>query len=1131
MEPSSGARLMAHVLTRPGGLRYLTEVVDGVVRPEDPHVAAVELRRAATGAPEHLPGALAQLARLGGVGARIAPRLTVAVARRVIRAMVSHLVVDARPKRLSKALRRLRASGVDLNVNLLGEAVLGSDEAARRVAATRALITHPDVDYVSIKVSAAVAPHSAWDFDGAVQEIVATLGPLYEQARDHGGVFINLDMEEYRDLDLTIAVFEALMRREDLRGLSAGIVLQAYLPESSRALARLQSLARERVDGGGAPLRVRVVKGANLSMERVEAEIRDWPLATWHSKVESDAQYKRVLDAALVPDSAHALKVGIAGHNLFDIAHAWELARDRGVEDDVHFEMLLGMGEHVAKAVSADVGRLRLYTPVVDPRDFDVALAYLVRRLEEVANPQNFLSRLTTIASSEDDFAREEGTFREALELASTPAGTDSHREHPSPHDGAAGFRNAPDSDPARSATRSWGTEILARAEGSEAGVTTLAAARVDSADALDTVISQAHQAGRGWGAVPPAQRAAILDRVAARLEARRDDLIEVMAAEAGKTIDQSDPEVSEAIDFARYYAQSARALDGVEGATPRPRPLTAVIPPWNFPVAIPAGSTLAALAAGSAVILKPAGESARCGAVLAEILWEAGVPREVLTLLSISTRTYGQQLLSDPRVDQVILTGAFETAEMFLGFRPDLRLYAETSGKNAMIITPSADLDLAAKDLAASAFGHAGQKCSAASLAILVGSVADSPRFHRQLLDAVRSLRVGRPWEPGTQMGPVIAEPQDKLLRGLTELEPGETWWVEPERLGEALWTPGVRGWVQPGTFLHTVECFGPVLGVMRARDLDHAIALVNEVDYGLTSGLHTLDEGEMRRWLDRIEAGNLYVNRGMTGAIVQRQPFGGWKRSVVGPTSKAGGPHYVASLTDWVRAETLPSRGARLADAVEGIVRAADQDWVRAAAERDAEAWAERFSAGHDPTGLRAERNIQRYVPTPALVRWDGEDGAALARVAVALSVATGRRQVREGATDAASTRAHATPTSAAQSQALTVSSASELPATLREALRGAGIDVVVEDDDAAVARARAVAAGRVRLVGAVPAAWRGGADLALFDGPVTAAPELELVPFLREQAISITAHRYGTPFEAAERTADRVVSTGRA
>ncbi|WP_203654705.1 proline dehydrogenase family protein [Demequina activiva] len=1100
VRPSAGARLMAHVLSRPGGLRFLTEVVDGVVRPEDPHVAAAELRRAAKRGHEHLPVALATLMRVGGAAARVAPRLTSQLARRVIRAMVSHLVVDARPRRLARALRRLRSTGADLNVNLLGEAVLGGDEAARRVAATRALITHPEVDYVSIKVSAAVAPHSPWDFDGAVEQIVATLAPLYQDARDHGGVFINLDMEEYRDLDLTLAVFEALVQREDLRSLSAGIVLQAYLPESSRALRQVQSLARARVESGGAPLRVRIVKGANLSMERVESEIRDWPLATWSSKVESDAQYKRIVDAALEPVSTRSLLVGVAGHNLFDIAHAWTLAADRGVQDRVQFEMLLGMGEHVAHAVRADVGALRLYTPVVDPRDFDVALAYLVRRLEEVANPQNFLSRLTTMGSSPEDFEREERGFRDSLELSSHAPSTESNRDQSDIAAPPPGFRNAPDSDPSRRRVREWGALLLERARESRLGMAGVDAARVDDAETLSGLVGRARQAGEEWAQTDVEHRAALLERVAEHLEARRGDLIEVMASEAGKTIDQADPEVSEAIDFARFYADAARRLSAVRGARPRPRPLTAVIPPWNFPVAIPAGSTLAALAAGSAVILKPAEEAERCGAVLAEILWDAGVPHEVLNLLVIDPQHLGHALLGDSRIDQAVLTGAYETAQAFLEVRSDLRVLAETSGKNAMIVTPSADLDLAAKDLAASAFGHAGQKCSAASLAILVGSVADSPRFRRQLLDAVRSLHVAAAWTPGAQMGPVIAEPEGKLLRGLTELEPGETWWVRPERIDHALWTPGVRGWVEPGSFLHRVECFGPVLGVMRARDLDHAIALVNEVDYGLTSGLHTLDEAEMREWVDRVQAGNLYVNRGMTGAIVQRQPFGGWKRSAVGATSKAGGRHYVASLTDWERADAGPSDGATLAASVEAIVRAVDRDWVRAAAQRDAQHWRDTFSVGHDPTGLSAEHNVQRYVPTPVLVRWDGSDVDDLARVCAAQVLAgDGGR----------------------------VSAAVEPPPALSDALATAGVTVVVEGDEQAVSRARSSHHGRVRHVGAVPAAWRGQADLAVFDGPVTAAPELELLPFVREQAISITAHRYGTAFDAADRAARMVLA----
>ena len=353
-------------------------------------------------------------------------------------------------------------------------------------------------------------------------------------------------------------------------------------------------------------------------------------------------------------------------------------------------------------------------------------------------------------------------------------------------------------------------------------------------------MIETAVEKGKAWGALSGAERAEILHRAGDVLEARRADLLEVMASETGKTIDQGDPEVSEAVDFAHYYAESARKLDDVDGATFVPSKLTVVTPPWNFPVAIPAGSTLAALAAGSAVVIKPAKQARRSGAVMIEALWEAGVPRDVLTMVQLGERELGRQLISHPAVDRVILTGGYETAELFRSFRKDLPLLAETSGKNAIIVTPSADLDLAAKDVAYSAFGHAGQKCSAASLVILVGSVAKSKRFHNQLIDAVTSLKVGYPEDPRSQMGPIIEPANGKLLNALTTLGEGETWAVEPRKLDDTgrLWSPGVRSGVRRGSYFHLTEFFGPVLGVMTAETLEEAIAIQNQIDYGLTVG-----------------------------------------------------------------------------------------------------------------------------------------------------------------------------------------------------------------------------------------------------------------------------------------------------
>ena len=396
-----------------------------------------------------------------------------------------------------------------------------------------------------------------------------------------------------------------------------------------------------------------------------------------------------------------------------------------------------------------------------------------------------------------------------------------------------------------------------------------------------------------------------MLHRAGIALAANRDRLIEVMAAETGKTIAEADPEISEAIDFAHYYAERARELDHVQGAVFVPPKLTVVTPPWNFPVAIPAGGVLAALAAGSGVIIKPAKLAQRSGAVMVEALWEAGVPRELLALVDIGERELGRQLVAHPAVDRVILTGAYETAQLFRSFRPDLPLLAETSGKNAIIVTPTADLDLAASDVVKSAFGHAGQKCSAASLVILVGSVAKSERFRRQLVDAATSLRVGYPDHPQSADG---SDHRARERQAAARAHParhrrGVARRAEAARRQRPALVAGHPRPASPPARTSTSPSSSARCSASCTRkDLDEAIRLQNAVDYGLTAGLHSLDSEEVAHWLDRVEAGNLYVNRGITGAIVQRQPFGGWKRSAVGAGAKAGGPNYLFGLGEWV-------------------------------------------------------------------------------------------------------------------------------------------------------------------------------------------------------------------------------------
>ncbi|MET0303603.1 MAG: bifunctional proline dehydrogenase/L-glutamate gamma-semialdehyde dehydrogenase, partial [Microbacteriaceae bacterium] len=883
------------------------------------------------------------------------------IASRVLRGMVAHLVIDAQDPGLGRALAGIRNRGMRPNVNLLGEAVLGEKEAARRLVGTRELLARDDVDYVSIKVSSIVSQLSMWAFDETVERVVEKLTPLYELAAGSPKPkFINLDMEEYRDLDLTLAVFTRLLDRPSLRGLEAGIVLQAYLPDSLEALQRLTRWAIARRAAGGASIKVRVVKGANLAMERVDAAVHGWPLATWHSKQATDTHYKRVLAWVLTEERTDAVRIGVAGHNLFDLAFAWLLAKKRGVEDRIEFEMLLGMATAQAEAVRQDVGGLLLYTPVVHPQEFDAAISYLVRRLEENASSENFMSGVFELTDDESVFRREADRFAASLAAVDAtvpPPNRVQDRLNPPVPSTTAIFDNEPDTDPAIAANRTWGRQILERSVDSEIGLDTITAAHVDDAATLDQRIRTARAIGLRWNSATPEERGDLLDRVGEVISAFRGRFVEVMASETGKTVAEADVEVSEAIDFAHFYAERARELGTIDDAEFVPVGLTVVTPPWNFPVAIPVGNVLSALGAGSAVILKPAGQARRCGAVIAEALWEAGVPRELLTLVDLGERELGQHLITSPDVDRVLLVGGYETAAMFRSWRPDLDLLAETSGKNAMVITPSADLDLAVSDLVKSAFGHAGQKCSAASLAIVVGSVGRSERFRRQLQDAVTSLKVGYPSDASVTVGPVIEEPGEKLRRGLTQLGEGESWLVEPKQLDDSgrLWSPGVRDGVAAGSEFHLTEYFGPVLGIMTAATLDEAIRLQNAVDYGLTAGIHSLDPDEVSTWLDTVEAGNLYVNRGTTGAIVRRQSFGGWKRSAVGAGAKAGGPNTLLVLGSWNPIPREPSPNLHMHGISEAVVELIEAtqagldfeqfDRVRAGARSDARAWQKEF------------------------------------------------------------------------------------------------------------------------------------------------------------------------------------------
>lgn len=942
---------LARLLDSPRDRVVMTKMIDQSFRSSDHARVSDQINTILStyGVPEFFSVKDKMLMRLFlGVG-RHFPHVSVPRVIDKMRDDSSRSVIPGEAEVLTAHLKARRSQGVRMNINHLGEAVLGETEAAARLQTYLRDLRDPAIETISVKISTIYSQISSLAFESTLKALQPRLAQLYQAARDNEYLrpdgsrvpkSVNLDMEEFRDLEITYEAFVRTLSLEAFHGLSAGIVLQAYLPDAFQIQQRLTAWARERVEKGGHPVYLRIVKGANMEMELVESSLNNWPLAPYGNKKDVDANYKRMVDFGLQPENIAAVRLGIASHNLFDLAYAFERAREHRVADHFTFEMLEGMADHVRRAICETTGQMLLYAPVATREEFINAIAYLIRRLDENTAPENFLryaSYLKTGSKAWDFLAnqfveayhhrnqaptttrRVQDRSREPLKAAVSPYETNM-------------FVNAPDTDWAIAANRQWAQSLREKwhRQATEAPlqipVVIAAAERFDDRDLVpihdpcrqdpqkDAPALVAHYAlanqrdaeeavaiasadPDGWRRLTHRQRQEILANAAQLLRKARGELMTLAAASTGKVFTEADPEISEAIDFIEYYPHSVRSFEKLDGLRLQGKGVGLVISPWNFPIAIPTGGVAAALAAGNTVIFKPASDAVLTAYRLCQTFWQAGVSRNTLQFVPCRGSREGHFMAVHPQVDFVILTGSTDTGMALLQAKPDIALAAETGGKNATIVTAMSDRDQAIKNVIHSAFSNSGQKCSATSLLILEKEVYADAHFRKSLADAAESYATGSPWAFKNRMGPLIKPPSGDLAWALTELAPGESWLVQPRMIDEnpRLWTPGIKWDVQPNSRTHMTEFFGPLLGVMCARDLEHAIALANAPGYGLTAGLESLDPREQAHWKEKIIAGNLYINRPTTGAIVLRQPFGGQRKSALGAGIKAGGPNYV--------------------------------------------------------------------------------------------------------------------------------------------------------------------------------------------------------------------------------------------
>lgn len=828
-------------------------------------------------------------------------------------------------------LKKQWSEGVAFSVDLLGEACVSVEEAAAYQKRYLDLIetlpsqvaqwpSNPilENDYlgpiprtnVSIKISSLCARTDPIDFEGSLKALMEGLRPIL-QAAAKNNVLINFDIEQFAFKDLTLTLFERCCEEINF---PAGLAMQSYLRSGVEDAERIISWAKRT----GRQVTVRLIKGAYWDYEVINAERMDWPVPVWPTKPQTDACFERMAEkfVASMPRTAGegGVKLATGSHNIRSIAFILALLEKHGLPESAYeAQKLSGMGDQLRAALTERKMRIREYVPV---GQMIPGMAYYVRRLLENTSNQSWLR-----ASFSDEVSDD-------VLLAS-------------PHSGGNGKLPQEESPAARhelsSAVEGLGNGLpmineslrdFSQAPQREAYARAVAATKVPAiaqaatAEQAKDAIAKAHQAFPAWRDMDPVKRSAIILKAATLMRDRRDELSAIMIREAGKPWREADADTCEAIDFCEYYAREAvrlfqpKRLGKYVGELDlqwyQPKGVVSVISPWNFPLAICCGMTTAALAVGNTAVVKPSTQTRGVALAMCEALWAAGVPREVLHFVPGEGRAVGDVLVRDPRVTMVAFTGSKEVGLGILRSAGDTpegqnfvkKVVCEMGGKNAIIVDESADLDEAVLGVRQSAFGYCGQKCSACSRAIVLESVHD--QFLKRLVESTRTLVIGDPANPGTDFGPVIDEKAAAKIREYIEIGKSEGN-LElacdvpaglAEKVGKPYIGPHIFSGIQPQHRLANEEIFGPVLSVMKVKTFEEALDLANASAYKLTGGVFSRKPAHLEAALKGFRVGNLYLNRGCTGALVGRQPFGGFGLS--GGGTKAGGADYLLHFVD---------------------------------------------------------------------------------------------------------------------------------------------------------------------------------------------------------------------------------------
>lgn len=822
------------------------------------------------------------------------------------------------------------------------------------------LIQNPEISSLCINISN-LSSNISTNFNIlAIEELEKNLKIILQEILDNpykvGNksrqklIFLNFD--HHKNLGLTIDIFEKILSLKAFLNVKLGITLKAYFPESFEIQKRLTEFAKKRIERNGSEIVLRITKGSSLNLEQIEASKNNWSSPTFTNKIETDANFKKMIEFGTNFENIKAANLGITTCNIFDISYALFLIKENKAENYCYFEI---SEERLTKCLRNSLenildNNLKISCPLIYKKDFHLSSYFILKKINDFTNPENFIFHIEMLFPGNKNWDEQLDSFKQSLEQMKNISNIPKQLQNRNiiKNELALNFENEPITDFSIPANIEWAKKIYENAKNyflEEIPIVINGKSILENMKGIGVIpslpninykyalanekqIEEAIQISKKyekiWVETSIDKRLKILSKVAQKLRENRSFFIQILLIDISKTLEQADLEISDAIDAIEFQCKQRLNITYYKDIEWSSKGTFVVLPPWGFPISVGAEILTSALMSGNVVIFKPLDESVLACYHLANLFWDAGIPKECLQFINCTKELFENTLVADSRVNSVIIYTAYDYVKKLLKLRNGYELLANCGGINSIIVTDMSDKEHAIRDIINSAFKFSGQKFSSAPILILEKELYDDLEFRENLKDAANNLIASSALEATSTITPLIKNPDEETYKALTTLDDGEWWLVEPKQSpnNPKLFSCGIKFGVKTNSFTKNHQVYCPLLSVIRAENLDEAIKIANDSRYGLAAGLQSLDIREHNKWLHEIEVGNYYINSKITDAKIKRQPFGGQKESSFGSGFKSGGPSYILDflkakqislprekqpVNDWVNTLTL--------------------------------------------------------------------------------------------------------------------------------------------------------------------------------------------------------------------------------